>query len=399
MVRTYSCVFSKRKQWTSPAQNLAMDLSSIVAIDQHAHNLLKAEVASQIPFAAAFSEGSAPNIIKHHARHTLFYRRSLRDIATLFNCDPTEEAIHHYRETLGLEPLARQCFDAANLESILLDDGFMPNAILPCSWHQQFTSVHRLIRLEYLAEQLIANVDRFDVFLEWFRSEIDPLPEQAVGFKSIAAYRTGLDIQFVYQEVAEDYFYNLKQKQAKTQQPIRLSEKALIDFLLLEALEVATKYEIPIQFHTGFGDPDLDLRLSNPLHLRPILEEPRYESVPIVLLHASYPFTREAGFLASVYPQVYVDFGLAIPSLSVRGMQHIIHQLLELAPTSKIMYSSDAHLIPELFYLGAKWGRETLGHVLDAAIHDGDLSSLEAEAAAIAILCQNARQLYFKTEI
>lgn len=375
-----------------------MDLSSIAAIDQHAHNILKADATKPLPFAAAFSEGYAPEIVNRHVRHTLFYRRSLRDIAGLFSCDPTEDSIQHYRETLNLESLTRQCIDAAHLESILLDDGFLPNEILPSSWHDQFVSVHRLIRLEYLAEQLIANVDRFDVFLEWFRSEIDPLPDQAVGFKSIAAYRTGLDIQFVYQEVAEDHFYELKQKQAEMQQPIRLSEKALIDFLLLEALEVATRYHIPIQFHTGFGDPDLDLRLSNPLHLRPILEEPRYQSVPIVLLHASYPFTREAGFLASVYPQVYVDFGLAIPSLSVRGMKHVVHQLLELAPTSKIMYSSDAHLIPELFYLGAKWGREILGQAFDDAIHDGDLNSHEAEEAAIAILCQNARQLYFKTE-
>ncbi|MFB8789757.1 MAG: amidohydrolase family protein [Potamolinea sp.] len=122
--------------------------------------------------------------------------------------------------------------------------------------------------------------------------------------------------------------------------------------MITQALEIAAKYKMPVQFHTGFGDPDLDLRLGNPVYLRPLLEEKRFRNAPIVLLHASYPYTQEAGYLASVYPQVYLDFGLAVPFLSVAGMRSTVQQLLELAPTSKLMYSSDAHNIPELYYLG-----------------------------------------------
>ncbi|MEI1375076.1 hypothetical protein PQG02_26700 [Nostoc sp. UHCC 0926] len=72
------------------------------------------------------------------------------------------------------------------------------------------------------------------------------------------------------------------------------------------------------------------------------------------------PYMQQAGYLASVYLQVYLDFGLAIPFLSVSGMRETIRQLLELTPTTKLMYSSDAHSIPELYYLGAKWGRQLL---------------------------------------
>ena len=53
---------------------------------------------------------------------------------------------------------------------------------------------------------------------------------------------------------------------------------------------------------------------------------------------------REAGYLASVYPRVYLDFGLAVPFLSSSGMWNTLRQLLELAPTSKLMYSSDAKI-------------------------------------------------------
>lgn len=58
-----------------------------------------------------------------------------------------------------------------------------------------------------------------------------------------------------------------------------------------------------------FGDRDLDLRLANPLHLRTLLEDKRFSKCRIVLLHASYPFSKEASYLASVYPQVkYLEF-------------------------------------------------------------------------------------------
>ncbi|KAL2323182.1 hypothetical protein Fmac_027561 [Flemingia macrophylla] len=106
---------------------------------------------------------------------------------------------------------------------------------------------------------------------------------------------------------------------------------------------------------TSFGDRDLDLRLSNPLLLRAVLEDKRYSKSRIVLLHASYPFSREASYLASVYSQanilelsglvhcqlthlllqVYLDFGLAIPKLSVHGMISSMKELLELAPINK----------------------------------------------------------------
>lgn len=122
----------------------------------------------------------------------------------------------------------------------------------------------------------------------------------------------------------------------------RLSEKPLIDFLVAESLTLAAKHRLPVQFHTGLRDPDLDLARANPLHLRSLLEAPDWRDTPIVLLHAGYPFMREAGYLAAVYSQVYVDVGLTVPMVSIAGMQSVLRQLLELAPTTKLLFSSDA---------------------------------------------------------
>lgn len=62
-----------------------------------------------------------------------------------------------------------------------------------------------------------------------------------------------------------------------------------------------------VQFHTGLGDNDITLTLSSPAHLQPIIKA--HPEANIVLLHSSYPYTREAGYLAGVYRNVYLDFG------------------------------------------------------------------------------------------
>ena len=371
---------------------MSMNLWEIPAIDHHAHNLLKPEILPNYSYSRFFSEAHDPTLLAVHSRQTLFYRRSTRDIAQLLNCQATESAIIESRQQLGLENLTRLCFNAANLSAIFLDDGFMPQEILPWQWHQQFSQIKRVLRLEYLAETLLAKIDNFSDFLDKFREELTALPSEVIAFKSIAAYRSGLNIQITPFSAAQASFDNIKSQPVRGS--FRLSDKPLIDFLFWEALKIAAQQTIPIQLHTGFGDPDLDLQLANPLLLRPLLENSQVKNAPIVLLHGSYPYMREAGYLASVYPQVFLDFGLAIPFLSQQGMRSTLQQLLELAPTSKIMYSSDAHLIPELYYLGAKWGREILGQILDDSVNHSELTAKEADDIALAILKDNARFLY-----
>ncbi|MCL7051037.1 hypothetical protein MKW94_016524, partial [Papaver nudicaule] len=176
--------------------------------------------------------------------------------------------------------------------------------------------------------------------------------------------------------------------------PIRIQNKSFVDYIFTCSLDIALSFDLPIQIHTGFGDKDLDLRLSNPLHLRAILDDKRYSKCNIVLLHASYPFSREASYLASVYPQVYLDFGLAIPKLSVHGMTASVKELLELAPTNKVLFSTDGYAFPETFYLGAKRAREVVASVLRDACHEGDLTISEAVEAAKDIFKNNAIRLY-----
>jgi len=369
-----------------------MDLAGIPVVDHHAHNIALDDVIAATPYQAPFTEASDPETVREFAPDILAYRRSLRDLAELFGVEADAGALLAERGRLGVEEVTRRCFEAANMEALFLDDGLMEGKIRPLDWHSRFVTTRRVLRLEVLAQKHIRDARSFEAFLESFRAAVDPAPEGVVAFKSIAAYRTGLQIGPPDLEAAAASFREVKREHPEGE--ARLAEKPLVDLVVVEGLRAAARQGLPTQFHTGFGDPDLDLRLANPLHLRPVLEDPELKHARLVLLHASYPYAREAGYLAAMYPQVFVDYGLAVPCLSVAGMRRALGMLLELAPTSKVLYSSDAHVVPELYYVCARWGRRVLGDVLEAAVADGDLSPAEAEGAAEAVLRGNAHRVY-----
>jgi predicted TIM-barrel fold metal-dependent hydrolase len=162
---------------------------------------------------------------------------------------------------------------------------------------------------------------------------------------------------------------------------------------VLTALEIADRQATPIQFHTGFGDTDVDLLKANPLHLRPLLQSNKFRNVPFVLLHAAYPYVRELGYLAAMYPNVYMDISLAIPFITT-AIPTMIHEALALTPISKIMYSSDAFSIPEIFWLANRWGRSALEKVLSELVDTHVLSKKQARYAGRRILNENAREVY-----
>jgi hypothetical protein len=229
--------------------------------------------------------------------------------------------------------------------------------------------------------------------LDAYRAEVEGARAAGyVALKTIIAYRTGLPVREWTRTDVEEAFKPLKE-QARRSGAIRLASQPINDTLLLTALSVAQHQEMPVQFHTGYGDADVDLLLANPLHFRPLLQSERYNHVPWVILHMGYPYVRESGYLASIYGNVYVDLSLAIPFAPSEAPM-LLTQLLGLAPTSKLMYASDGFSVPELFWLGAKIGRAALARVLKDQTSVGVLSVGEADTVAGQILSGNAQRVY-----
>ena len=112
----------------------------------------------------------------------------------------------------------------------------------------------------------------------------------------------------------------------------------------------------------------------------------------LILLHC-YPYHRSAGWLAHMYPHVYVDIGLTVNYVGARA-QAVLGEFLELAPFGKLLYSSDAYGLPELYLVGAAQFRHALRALLGGIVGDGGMTLADAERVADAIGAGNATRVY-----
>jgi uncharacterized protein len=381
---------------------MPLDLSDISIIDHHAHALLRKPPATVVEWLAFFSESRDPALVAGHVPDTLFFRYAVKALARLLGCEPTPEAVLNARDRLGphIDPSGRSAWAEllirdANISTMLIDYGFRgPENYGPEEMHRLLPCrLDPILRLETLAQELIRVHDTLDQVLEAYRAEVeDARAAGYVALKSIIAYRTGLRVREWSRSDVEAAFRPVKE-QARREGAIRLASQPINDTLLLAALDVAQRQEMPVQFHTGYGDADVDLLTANPLHFRPLLQSGRYNRVPWVILHMGYPYARESSYLASIYGNVYVDLSLAIP-FAPSDARMLLAQLLGLAPTSKLMYASDGFSVPELFWLGARIGRAALARVLENQVDEGTLTAREADAAARQILAGNAQRVY-----
>lgn len=376
----------------------SIDLSGIPIIDNHCHGLYRDQGPFDPPaWRRFFTESHDPNMVRDHVTSTVFYRRMLRDLAGFLGCEPLEEAVLAVRRVRDSGELTGSLLQAAHIDALLVDGGYPPpERVLPDAELAQISGCRVLpvLRLETLMERLIAEHDTLAGVREALGAALFDLRGQGyVALKSIAAYRTGLDIRtWLGEDVG--HAFAAARREVLEQGSLCLAQKPLLDTLLHVAFTEAAKQEIPVQFHVGYGDSDADLLLGNPLLLRPVLEDPAYRGLPVVLLHACYPYTREGGYLASVYEQVYLDLSYGIPFLGYSEMLAFTRTALGIAPVSKLLYSSDGVGIPELHWSGALNGRRVLGAALGELVEQGELSGPEAEAAGAAILAGNAPRLY-----
>lgn len=372
-----------------------MDLSSIPIIDHHCHSLRLPEhqPADGDGLRRFFVETSDPDMAPY-VRRSIFYMRSLRDLAALLGCAPAEEAILAARAAAPFADYARRLLAAGNFRSLLVDTGLSPAACygLPELSAAVGVPAAPIIRLELLMEQLIAQLPGLPQIEEALRETIRAARAQGVvGLKSIAAYRGGLHVARRTAAEAAEALPAL-QEIARRYGRLRLDSRPLLDYLLRAALEEAAAAELPVQFHVAFGDDDADLRNSSPLDMRALLMEPAFRRVPFVLLHC-YPYVREAGYLAALYAHVFIDVSLTVP-LTAHGSAAAFSEALELAPIEKLLFATDAHSVPELFFVGALHGRRGLAQTLERLVAEQVLTADQAEQAAEDILWRNAERLY-----
>ena len=363
-------------------------------VDHHCHGVLLAPDADEATLESMLTEGTGsssqhwPGGSVFDSQAGLAFRRLCPPVLGL----PSHAEIGDYvarRADLGATEVSKRFLVAAGVSVLCVDTGFTPEPLTSPAELGDLAgaTAHEIVRLERVAEDVAAAGVGAAAFADAVRSALATRTASAVGVKSIAAYRTGLDLR-AERPSDPEVTTAAGRWLAASSGPSRLADETLQRFLIWCGVDL----RLPVQFHVGYGDSDVDLHRCNPLLLTPLLRAIQPTGVPVMLLH-NYPYHREAGYLAQVFPHIYVDAGLATHNLGARAPA-LLAEALELAPFGKFLYSSDAFGLPELHYLGAALFRSALSSFLRTGLND-DLYSERTTVRLARMLCaDNARRAY-----
>lgn len=298
------------------------------------------------------------------------------------------------RQELGGYEATARLLAASGIERFLIDTGYVADQTLgPAEMaHISGTAASEIVRLESVAEVVAASGVDAAGFADQFATTLDKRARHAAGLKSVIAYRYGLDFDpeppspAAVRQAAGHW---LRGQEAT---PLRLTDPVLLRYVLWSGLSVAAELGLPLQFHVGYGDPDLTLHRCDPSLMTEFLRRVQDHRVPVMLLHC-YPYHRSAGYLAQVFPHVYLDVGLALTYTGARSVA-ILAESLELAPFGKLLFSSDAFGPAELHYLGAVLWRRAMTTVVGAWASSGEWSVADAQRVVRMVGADNAKRVY-----
>jgi predicted TIM-barrel fold metal-dependent hydrolase len=278
-------------------------------------------------------------------------------------------------------------FAEVGLETLCVDEGgATPRITLQELGAIAPVRLRRVARADNFIRDLLLDTDDWPTFFRRYQEQLDAaIREGAIAFKSVIAYRSGLDVEPVSESDARRDF------EAHRSAPPR-DQKVLRDFLLCHTLDVARERGVWLHIHAAVGDPDIVYERSNPARLYPLLHSERFRTNRVVLIHGGWPWVGEAAAMVAILPHVYLDLSegalYGMPNLRLRLME-----ALEACPYAKILYGADGAL-PEALWIGATRFKHVLGQVLAELTNDGFCSPTQAHTAARMILHDNASRMY-----
>lgn len=294
-------------------------------VDQHSHGAVHGELglgAFEAHLAAAAgAHGPAPAGTSYFDSWTgLAVRRWCPPLLGLDPHCPPARYLARRRE-LGAYQAHRLLLRGAGIGTFLLESGSPSD--LTSAPELAFAAggrAHEVVRLEALAEQVADTSGSVDSFLAYTGEALYAAAQHATAFASGATYCEGRPPEAVEVRRAADRW--LRGRRAGQ----RLTEPALARHLLWSA--VATG--LPVQLHC----PD-------PQPLVGFLRATAGIGTDLVILTRE-PHHRQAARLAGVHAHVYADAGPR-PEETLRQ-----------APFGKLLFSTGARALPELYVTGAR---------------------------------------------
>ena len=394
----------------SPA--LAAVIDGLPLLDHHCHGVRTADPTSAEAFEGWISETSypaAPGTSRWDTPVGLAVRRWCAPLLGLPPF-PAPEAYLTRRLELGAAVVNERLLRATGASTLLLDTGFRSDEITAPAEMAGLAgaSTHEIVRLEAVAEEVVGGGVTAEAYPAAFEKALRTRVADAVGLKTVVAYRHGFAFDPAppsREEVvagvgrwlgtfdASAGPSGIGDTRAVDDVDVpRLTEPVVLRHAIWTGAALARERRLPLQFHVGYGDPDLTLHLTNPSLLTDLLRRFDALGVTVTLLHC-YPYHREAAYLADMFPRVYLDLGMALTFAGASGGR-LLAEALEIAPFTKLLYSSDGFGAAELHYLGAAHFRRALTRTLADWIEDDACTMPEAERIGHLVCSENARRIY-----
>jgi uncharacterized protein len=359
-------------------------------VDHHCHGLARRDF-DRASFEALMNEGAGAGRWTGSPFDSMLGVAIRRHCAPLLGLEPHTDADTYLgrRQALGHDEVARRMLGAAGIDTVLVDTGFVPDDI--CSPAEVAalagpdTRFHEIARLETTAQDLLASGTEPANLVDAVGQRL--IESEAVGAKSIAAYRCGLDLPGERPR-EDDVRTALDELRPDASGRYRITDRTVVGALAWTAIEAG----LPLQFHVGYGDNDVDLLQCDPLQLTPFLRATQSYGVPVLLLH-NYPFHRHAAYLCQVFDHVFMDVGLSVHNTGALS-RRVIEESLELVPIPKLLHSSDAFALPELYLLGSQLFRRGLDAVLADLVRADELAERDAYRIGSMVAADNARHAY-----
>jgi predicted TIM-barrel fold metal-dependent hydrolase len=362
-------------------------LAELELVDHHCHGVVTAPL-DRAGFEALLTEGDRwPGISPFDTPAGVAVRRHCAPLLDLERHAPADVYVAR-RAELGPREVNRRFLTASRTGVLCVDTGFAPDRITtPAELARAAGAVaHEVVRLEAVAEAVAARGVEAGGYADAFRAAaLDAVRRPGVvGVKSVAAYRTGFDLDPARPSDAEV----TRAARRWLARGGRLDEPVLVRHLLWTAVDLG----LPLQLHTGFGDNDIRLHRVDPTHLTDWLHLTT-GTIPVLLLHC-WPYQRQAAYLAAVFEQVYLDVGLTLHHVGPARARAVLEEALEITPFRKLLYSSDAYGVAEFYALGALAFRRGLGDLLQDRVDADELALPDALRLARWAGADNARRVY-----
>ncbi|MGI9006318.1 MAG: amidohydrolase family protein [Streptosporangiaceae bacterium] len=363
-------------------------------IDHHVHGVVTTEL-DRAGFELLISEASgppAPGTTVFDSQLGFAIRRWCAPVLDLEPLGPAEDYLRR-RAELGPAEVNRRLLSAAGVAQWLVDTGYQGGQVTTPEQLELASSspARHVVRLEAVAEQVARTGPDAAAWAATFAEElaVQTAATDAVGYKSIVAYRYGFDFDPARPAAADVTAAAGRLLTALAADPgARIEDPVLLRHLIWTAVDVGK----PVQFHVGFGDTDMRMHRSDPALMTDFLAATEPIGTPVMLLHC-YPWHRQAGYLAHVFRHVYMDLGAVLNYVGARSPA-VLAEALELTPFGKMLYSSDAFGLPELHYLGAIGFRRDIERVTGEFVADGAWSAADAGRIAMMVGAGNANRVY-----